>query len=166
MNSRLEYLVADESDESDEDDLLSYYAAVHRPAQTRKSWTAFSDADFIRISRFEKSDFESLRRALRIPDQVNTGNRLTFDGRTTLLITLRRMVYVCRLSDVATQFDISEQQVSECVATVIEFVYKKWRHRLDFHRSRFGSVNLRRYDEVVARTGCPLKRCVGFIDGT
>ncbi len=126
----MEYLIADESDESDEDDLLFYYAAVHRPTQTRKSWTALSDADFIRISRFEKSDFESLRRALRMPDQANTGNRLTFEGRTALLITLQRMVYVCRLSDVATQFDMSDQQVSECVATVIEFVYKKWRHLL------------------------------------
>jgi hypothetical protein len=92
-NARLEYLIADESDESDEDDLLSYYAAVHRPIQTRKSWTALSDADFIRISRFEKSDFENLRRALRIPDQANTGNRLAFEGRTALLITLQRCMY-------------------------------------------------------------------------
>lgn len=162
----IEAAIADESDESDEDDLLMHHMLLRKRTSDVNSWQSFSDTEFVQMSRFEKKDFERLREALRVPLYVKTRSRLCFDGCTALLIMLRRFAYPCRLGDVAAQFNISERHVSECVTTMVSLLYRNWAQLLDFHRSRFDVAHLRRYQAIIRRTGCPLERCVGFIDGT
>lgn len=164
--SLIERLIADESDESDEDDLILYHINTACEQRPLRIWTSFTDREFRALVRFEKGDFARLRDALRIPVTIRTRGRFRFDGSMALLVTLRRLAYPCRLRDVGAQFGLSESQVSECVNAVVDFIYRKWKHLLGFHASRFGPAKLQSYAALTRRCGCPIERCVGFIDGT
>ncbi len=65
----LEAIIADESEEDDEDDCLMYYLSKHKLPSSRKNWQDFNDFEFRRISRFEKSDFQ--RSAVTVLTEFN-----------------------------------------------------------------------------------------------
>jgi hypothetical protein len=161
-------VILDDSEDSDDTDdlLLTHYISTHRTSRLRKSWDSFSDVDFRHFFRFDKSDLDRLRVALRLPEKVRTSSRFVFGGNDALVLTLRRLAYPCRQQEIATQFNLSIPQVSQCTEKVIALLYDEWQHLLSFHRSRFGEQQLREFSDTLERSGCPLRRCVGFIDGT
>ena len=54
--------------------------------------------------RFQKKHILLLKQLLRIPDQIHLNNRSVFSGVDALCITLRRLAYPCRLTDLVNTF--------------------------------------------------------------
>lgn len=125
-----------------------------------------SNETFRELCRFERADFDALVFSLDLPQEIRAKQRSRFPADKALFITLRRSVYPNRLGDLARDFGVSPAQISVCVDDVVDFIYKKWKHLLGFHESRFSIEQLRRYAEATHDFGCPLDGCVGFIDGT
>jgi hypothetical protein len=118
------------------------------------------------MCRFDRRDFDALVQALSIPSEVRAAQRSCFPADKALFITLRRLSYPTRLCDLSREFGISEAQISICVDKVVDIIYNKWQHLLEFHGSRFGAQQLQRFAAMTRQVGCPLGGCVGFIDGT
>lgn len=132
-----------------------------------KRCTSFSSNEVKSMCRFEKDDLSTLRKALGLPDTMAIGAECyRISGDDALFLTLRRLSYPCRLRDLSAELGLSKTKVSVVFNAIVDAVYDKWRHLLRFHDSRFNPANLRRFAECCRARGCPIQRCVGFIDGT
>jgi len=84
----------------------------------RRGVTDFSEEEFFSLSRIQKRDFERLCAALQIPDEIRTQRRDNFTAPDALFITLRRLVYPCRLVDLSELFGRSEAAISSCLDSI------------------------------------------------
>lgn len=162
-------VLLDSSDEDSEIEELAAAAVLVRKRKRKlrpKSLRDFSDYEIWCMCRVHKEDISKLRIALRLPNRVITTARYALAGDDALMVTLRRFAYPCRLFDLETTFGMSPAKLSSTINTVVSMIYSKWKHLLGFHHSRFEAAKLRVYAQAIRDAGCPLRRCIGFIDGT
>lgn len=131
-----------------------------------KHWNDFTDLEVLEMCRFQKRDLRMLRQQLGILNEVRTAKGSVIDGVDALFITLHRLAYPSRLCDLQRTFGMRTSTLSECINAVLRTIYDNWHHLLNFHRSRFGVQKLAAYSNALQAAGCPLPRCIGFIDGT
>lgn len=157
----------EESDASDQEDLLQlYHYLAEKPQRPKLQLPSLGEEEFEAMCRFQRAEFAELRVRLRIPETITMEHRHKWNGNDALFVALRRLAYPCRLSDLAHLFGLSVTSLSLCVNFMLRFLMRTWKHLLEYHESRFGHRKLQEYDAAIASTGCPLARCVGFIDGT
>lgn len=162
-------LAADESD-TEYEDLLFEAALKRKPVRSRlhlKGLSEFVPDEVTRMARFSVQQIRELRTALRLPnDIVIQPEAYRINGDDALFLTLRRLSYPCRLRDLSREFNSSKAKVGAVCNYVINFIYDTWHHLLSVHESRFGPEKLRRFARITELAGSPIRRCVGFIDGT
>jgi hypothetical protein len=74
---------------------------LERPLRWHNSFDSFAEEHYYNMFRFEKRDMVRLKRALRIPAEVKTANRLSFSGEEVLLRSLHEMVSGSDQADIA-----------------------------------------------------------------
>jgi hypothetical protein len=160
-------LVALESDVSDAEDIALLGLCTIDTEMEFRGLESFTDDEVRQMCRFHKEDIRQLRDALGIPAELTTEpERYRMNGDDAVMITLRRFVYPNRLSDLSTVFGVRKSKLSSCINTVVNMVHEKWSHLLGYHVSRFEPNKLSQYADAITLAGCPIPRCIGFIDGT
>lgn len=116
--------------------------------------------------RFQKADIPVLHAALRFPDVLTLDNGAIIDSLEALCITLRRLAYPNRLSDLAPIFNREESIISRAFHVVIEHVHDNWIHTLQLTNENTSAPKLQQYANCIEAAGAPYTHCIGFIDGT
>lgn len=167
MLRALRQIIEDDSDVSDQEDLLQvYWKLAEKPKRPKLRLENLREVEFEEMCRFERAELLELRIRLGIPETIVTASRHKWNGNDALFITLRRLAYPCRLVDLRQLFGLSCASLSQCINFILRWLYRAWKHLLGYHESRFSLEKVRGYAAATAAAGCPLKRCVGFIDGT
>lgn len=116
--------------------------------------------------RFSKDEVYRLATCLKIPDKVQSDNRIFEDKITALCMLLARLAWPNRLSDLNLKFGWKPERVSRTVNTLLRFIYDTWKHLLVFDFQRLTPQKLCSFTRVIQATGAPLETCFGFVDGT
>lgn len=117
--------------------------------------------------RFEKKDLPALAEVLRIPEVFKCQQGTLCAGMTGLCITLKRLAYPCRYSDMISTFGLSVPELCMIYNTVIDHIFEMHGHLINqWNHALLSTDNLQLYAESVARKGAALENCFGFVDGT
>lgn len=155
------------SDEEDSSNLMMLFLMNEENPMTvfRKNVENFTDVQFRSNFRFEKNHFWRLLEFFDFPKRLKLDNRAFVSGEEILMITLRRLAYPVRWSDLQIFFGVSESTLSLAFKYAIEKIYEDFKHLLVFDAGRIVPM-LPSFATAVQRKGGPLQNCVGFIDGT
>ena len=133
----------------------------------RFDFNTVSDEGCWRMFRFKKEDISHLRELLQIPEVIQTENRSVFSGIDAICITLRRLAYPCRLSDLSEIFGRTVSDLSLILKFVIQHIVQTFNNLLTFlNKPWLDQEHLRVFANAVQDRGDPLHNCWGFIDGT
>ena len=137
------------------------------PSTPRPNLRNLSEEDCVEMFRFLYEEIEVLAVALDLPEMMTATNGLRWSRVEGLCILLRRLAYPCRLSDLVHIFGRGVSDISRIANSVCLFIANRWRHLLlDFTAApHFSPERLHSYAEAV-QAKCPLKNCIGFVDGT
>ena len=117
--------------------------------------------------RFRKADLPRLKDCLLGDERVITENRLNVDGMEALCLTLRRLAFPCRFSDLVPLFGRSVPDLCYIFNKTLDMLYDRFGRLLtSFDQEWLSKVNLKKYSDCIFAKGAPLDNCLGFIDGT
>ncbi|XP_037555584.1 uncharacterized protein LOC119432490 [Dermacentor silvarum] len=118
--------------------------------------------------RFEKNNIGRLKTALLIPDTIYTAQRITVSGEEALCLTLRRLAYPNRLSDLECLFGRHYSVILVVTNHVLGHIESNFGHLLrDVNNHKWLDLAaLQEFSHAVHSKGAPLTNCWGFIDGT
>jgi AraC-like DNA-binding protein len=113
-----------------------------------------------------KDDLVLLTNTLRLPNLIICNNGLKVVLLEAICIVLRRLAYPARLDDLARQFGRTKDELSRIFNTTVKLLYERYGHLLQWDKDRLTPRKLKEYADAISNKGSPLKRCVGFVDGT
>ena len=118
--------------------------------------------------RFHKEDMGRLRNCLFPNKQfIPTPNRLQIDCMEALALTLRRLAFPCRYSDLISKFGRSVPDLCHIFNACLQHLYESFGHLLkSFDQPWLSREKLQEYALKIHSKGAPLDNCWGFIDGT
>ena len=126
-----------------------------------------NDAGCLAEFRFRKHDLQILSEVLQIPDSFRCYQRSVVDGMEGLCILLSRLSYLCRYSDMISQFGLPVPVLSMVSSDVLDFIYNTHRHCItQWNHNVLNSAALQIYSNAIADKGAALHNCFGFVDGT
>lgn len=133
----------------------------------RFNFNNFHPEECWQMLRFKKDDLVLLTELLNIPNEVRLPNRSVFAGLDALCITLYRLSYPCRLTDLRKVFGRSKSELSKIITWTVTHILHNFGHLLDdLNKPWLVGDSLERMANRIQDKGCPLERCWGFIDGT
>ena len=91
----------------------------------------YTDEEFRAFFHFEKRDFPTLARLLRLEEEYVHTTRITWGKLEGLAILLRRLAYPNRLVDLTMLFGRDEPELSAIINTMICDIITKHKFRLD-----------------------------------
>ena len=100
---------------------------------------------------------------MEIPELIYLDNRCRLTGTEAFVILLCRLSYPNRLSHYVTKFGKSESYISRVVTYMVDFLYRKYRNKLQTMQQDYLDLNV--MAELIGNNS-PLNSCIGFIDGT
>lgn len=172
-------MLADEEDEEDIRRRHRVRARIERPRLTFRDRLNIPNEQFQlenipefeceKLFRFKKDDIYRLRDVLALPPEVQLdeeGRAGRVDGLVALCITLRRLCYPNRLTDIAPFFCLHESTISRAFHSVIEHIVRNFSHTLRMTPQNLSPTDVEALCAAVQDAGAPLERCIGFIDGT
>ena len=110
--------------------------------------------------RFSKADIELLVVKFELPALITLPNRVKIDCRIVLCILLRKLVYPCRLIDLAVQFGLHKTVISRCLSYLVNHLESNFSHLLQLkkcHCTQFGEA----WSTSVNQKGSALVSCLG-----
>ena len=121
------------------------------------------------LFRFSKDDLEPLRRLLKLPEVMRSGNRTTWTGLEGLCLVLRRLSYPSRLVDLEEVFGRGQSEGSIIANETIGVIFNRWGRLLtDLSQHTQHWLTVDKLEELCSavRSMCPLDNVWAFIDGT
>ena len=116
---------------------------------------------------FEEKDIPVLYEAPRIPEVFKCQQVSICDGMTGLCITLNRLTYPCRYSDMIPTFGVSVPELCMIYNTVIDYIFNEHGHLISHcNPTLLSPENLQLYADSIAAKGAALQNCFGFVNGT
>lgn len=167
---RYSYLFCDL--ESSQDD-IEYLLLLFKSNNCKRDSLFYNKIDTELIScflfkeyfRFERDDIPKLLRCLHFPVQIRIKNRSVETGRNVLLMTLRRLSYPNRLSELVNFFSRSRGELSQFINYGLLHIYKRFRHLLAWD-DRIDREKLELYSASISKKCRIASNCVAFLDGT
>ena len=136
------------------------------PSPVLFSLDKFGEPETLANFRFSKAEIHQLVAAFRLPTVIRTNNKLKVSGVEALCILLRRLSYPGRLEDLIPMFGRTESQLSRIVAHMVDYIYDRFSHLLEFDEQRLTHAKLQEFAQAIAAKGGVVPGCFGFIDGT
>lgn len=136
--------------------------------QDKFSLDNWSDDECWADFRFRKTDLLRLCDALGLSgERVKTENRLTIDPMEALCLTLRRLAFPCRFSDLIPRFGRSVPDMSYIFNRTLDIIHNRFGRLLtSFNQAWLSKDALKDFADCIHAKGAPLDNCWGFIDGT
>ena len=121
----------------DDDEFLLYYDQ-HRSKNPEFPYKHIGEFDFEDMDDFEcmagfrcrKSDIEMLGELLRLPERFVCLQGSVSSGIEGLCISLKRLAYPCRYSDLIYRFGKPPLVLSMIYNEVVQFIYREHGHRV------------------------------------
>jgi len=127
----------------------------------------YDDSRCERMFRFQVDEIMDIADELRMPALFELDNRSKFGCLEGLCLVLRRIAYPCRFIDLVYMFGRSESMLSRTVNHVLRWIYTHWAALLlRWDHTRLTPAKLEQFAAAVHDAGGPLRRVIGFIDGT
>lgn len=121
---------------------------------------------FKRDYRFDKAAIPRLLAVWRVPETITLDQGTVFTGAFGVCVLLRRMAYPSRLTDLSRDLGRSADQLSRIFRYMVKHVHTASERQLRYDTVRLTDDVLRRYAAAIEAAGAPLRRCIGFVDGT
>lgn len=138
--------------------------AKDRP-RTEFKMDNYSQAEFKRLTRFKKKDFDRLFICLELPDRVRTKEGDNIPGREALFIHLVRMATPGSWGSLLPSLDWrSESGCKRAFYFVLDHITNKFKWAVD-DINRWRDM-MPEFCEKTRARGCGYRSCFGFIDGT
>jgi len=114
--------------------------------------------------RFNGADLRRILAELNFPQNIKLDNEYLVTGEEVLLISLRRLAYPARLSDLEPMLRKSSTFISRAFLFGVRFIKRVHFDKLSTLENFRG--HFARLGQAVAAKGCPIANVIGFIDGT
>jgi len=136
---------------------------LNYPAFNFDSWS--EDECWVDL-RFHKAEIPRLARALHLPEEILTYNRVKVTSTEALCILLRRLAFPCRYSDLVAKFGRPRAQICIIFNHVLSLVYEDSHHLLSsFDQAWLSRDCLKYFADKIRAKGAPLNNGWCFIDG-
>ncbi|ETM97473.1 hypothetical protein PPTG_24940, partial [Phytophthora nicotianae INRA-310] len=130
----------------------------NRPSRSPSNFERFqTDSVWRKKFRFGKGEILRLVQLFCLPEPFPTTQRYNVSALEGLCIFLRRMAYPVRLDDLEDFFGRDTTAISSISSAVLDFIYDKFNHLLEFDRSRLNADTLSAYAEAIHAKGAPLQ---------
>lgn len=131
------------------------------------SLEGMTDLECQKNFRFLPADLRELCDVLCFPESFVADNRCRMPGLEGLCLLLRRLAYPCRLHDLEEMFGRDLSVLSRLFNMALDHVFDMFGHLLtDMDQAWLSRNQLQRMADAAVAKGCPLDKCVGFVDGT
>ena len=131
----------------------------------RLNFNSLSEEDWKYMFRFDRGSIICIRDALEIGDYITLSNRSKFSALEGVCILMRRMAYPTRCGDLGKLFCRTPSAISMVFIYMVYLVFGRFKSLLKIDSGVIGG-NLQQLADAVSNAGAPLRKCVGFVDGT
>lgn len=127
-----------------------------------------TDAQIKNLFRFRSAvDVRRLIRALGLPAEIRVANGAVTDVETAVCLTLRRLAYPCRLSDLEPLFGRNKEVLSMLINETLFLILERHIGKMtDLDQPWLTVAKLQHYADAIHAQGAMLKQIWAFIDGT
>ena len=126
-----------------------------------------NDDECLAEFRFKKTDIQTLKEALHLPDVIRCQQRTVCDSTEALCMLLKRLAYPCRYGDMIHRFARPVPEMCMITNEVTDYLHDNHAHRiLQWNEDVLNPGKLQEYANAIYNKGAPLDNCFGFVDGT
>ncbi|KDQ55427.1 hypothetical protein JAAARDRAFT_48774 [Jaapia argillacea MUCL 33604] len=101
---------------------------------------------------------------MEIPETIHTKQDDVVSSIEAMIILCSRLSYPNRLCDLEDHFICQTAQLSCIINFMLEFIYDRWHHLLEFSTERFPPTILEQYAHTILTANCPFDDLAGFLD--